>query len=280
MINSPPPDVIGVAFAAPQPERLHPLLIDTLGAEPQPVQELNLDCARNRFGVGLQTDVLIHPFQLGQERIELIQCLWAIPTPAQPPGPSNSLWFQHIAIVVRDLEQAAQAIAPWVTPISTSPQILPSGVGAFKFRDCVGHAMELLWFPQGQGDPRWHEPTAPLFQGIDHSAICISDSDASLQYYLGDHALELRYASFNQGVEQDRLDGLEGTKVAIHGVGGRSGMGIEFLRYICPAAMEPTAAKLTPSDALYGQILLKSSSPSPSGLCLDPDGHRLWIESS
>jgi len=60
------------------------------------------------FGVRVRV-VLI---QLGDQRLELIEFL--APPDVQPipvPSHSNDLWFQHVAIVVRDMEEA------WLKPL-------------------------------------------------------------------------------------------------------------------------------------------------------------------
>ena len=72
---------------------------------------------------------------------------------------------------------------------SSGPQRLPDwnknagGIHAFYFRDPDGHSLEVLAFPPDKGDPKWHRPTNQLFLGIDHTAIVISDTDASLRFY-------------------------------------------------------------------------------------------------
>ena len=267
----------GVAFSAPKPEVLVPLL-DALGAIPQPRQCLDSEATAQRFGLSVGR-AEITPFLLGHERIELMHLPDAPPRHKLDPGPSNTLWFQHVAIVVRDLLKAAERLAPFVTPISAAPQFLPNGVGAWKFRNACGHAMELLFFPEGVGDPRWHESGEKLFQGLDHTAIAIADTDRSLRFYVGELGLNLRYASYNQGVEQQRLDDLDAAEVVIHGVGGEAGCGVEFLRYVQPSPTGPSAVDLQPQDALYAQILLKDSTLASGQLLVDPDGHRLWLHS-
>ena len=265
----------GVAFSAPQPEALAPLF-DALGAVAQPRQCLEKEAAAQRFGPRAGR-AEITPFLLGRERIEIIHFPDAPLRHKVDPGPSNTLWFQHVAIVVRDLLRAAERLAPVVTPISAAPQYLPNGVGAWKFRNACGHAMELLFFPEGMGDPRWHQSGESLFQGLDHSAIAVSDSDRSLRFYVRELGLELRYASYNQGVEQQRLDDLDAAEVVIHGVGGRSGCGVEFLRYVQPEPIGPSSVDLQPQDALYAQILVRDTTLATGQLLVDPDGHRLWL---
>ncbi|MCB0581989.1 MAG: glyoxalase, partial [Phaeodactylibacter sp.] len=65
--------------------------------------------------------------QLGQEQIELIEFVnesRQLPPPAD--ARSNDLWFQHIAIVVSDMEAAYQRLREYrVKHVSTAPQTLP-----------------------------------------------------------------------------------------------------------------------------------------------------------
>jgi hypothetical protein len=153
----------GVAFSAPKPEVLLPLL-DALGAIAQPRQCLDSEAAAQRFGLSVGRAV-ITPFLLGHERIELMHFPDAPPRHKLDPGPSNTLWFQHVAIVVRDLLKAAERLAPFVTPISAAPQFLPNGVGAWKFRNACGHAMELLFFPREWAIHGGMNQVRPCFRG-------------------------------------------------------------------------------------------------------------------
>ncbi|MEQ1845444.1 MAG: VOC family protein, partial [Nitrospira sp.] len=101
--------------------------------------------------------------QLGEQQIELTQFL--SPPDFRPipmPSYSHDLWFQHFAIVVRDMEAAwAQLRKHHVRQISPRPQTIPisnpaaAGIKAIKFRDPDGHNLELLWFPEGKGNPIW-----------------------------------------------------------------------------------------------------------------------------
>jgi catechol 2,3-dioxygenase-like lactoylglutathione lyase family enzyme len=112
--------------------------------------------------------------QLGKEQIELIEFTnenrqLALPADSR----SNDLWFQHIAIVVSDMEKAyAHLRAHKVQFVSTAPQTLPeylpaaAGISAFYFRDPDGHNLEVIHFPQGKGKPKWQAPTDQLFLGI------------------------------------------------------------------------------------------------------------------
>ncbi len=83
--------------------------------------------------------------QLGDERLELTEYLAprGRPMPADTRG--NDRWFQHVAIIVRDMDRAyAHLKAHGVVHASTAPQRLPDwnpgagGIQAFYFRDPTG----------------------------------------------------------------------------------------------------------------------------------------------
>ncbi len=273
----PSPAVEGVAFSLPDLHALDPLF-KVLGVTDHGSTMLDGAALQRRFGLS-EGRATVHHHRLGSERLDTITFEGCPPSTSLQPGPANTLWFQHVAIVVSDMNRAAECLMPMVMPISESPQLLPNGVAAWKFRNAAGHAMELLWFPPELGHPRWHQPDSPLFQGLDHTAIAISDSDRSLAFYVCDLKLQLRYATLNQGLEQERLDGLRDPRVAIHGVSGSCPCGVEFLRYLQPEPCQPTAASLQPQDALYAQILVRDPDAGHGRMVSDPDGHRLWIES-
>src|SRR5947209_20007887 len=128
--------------------------------------------------------------QLGKEYLDLTQYLAPPGRPIPLDSRSNDLWFQHIAIVVRDMDQAFEKLrALKVQFVSTAPQTLPAsipaaaGIKAFYFRDPDQHNLEVIYFPPGKGDPRWQQTTDKLFLGIDHTAIGVSNTSASLKFY-------------------------------------------------------------------------------------------------
>ena len=271
------PAVTGVAFTLPRAGSLDPLL-EVLGSVDDGCSVIEGQALQRRFGLR-QGRAEVRHHRLGQERLDYVSFQGVDSAPDVDPGPANNLWFQHVAIVVSDMNRAVDRVKMLVSPISESPQWLPNGVAAWKFRNAAGHAMELLWFPPDQGHPRWHQPDPPLFQGLDHSAISISDSDRSLQFYGVELGLQLRYATLNQGVEQERLDALTNAQVAIHGLGGSSPFGVEFLRYLQPEPSQPSARSLQPQHALHAQILVHDPRCGDDRLISDPDGHRLWVQS-
>lgn len=216
---------------------------------------------------------------LGQERLELLEVQSL--APGQRPGHpfpadsrSNDLWFQHICIVVSDLEQAsaplrAAVAADRLQPISSAPQRLPdwnktaAGIEAFKLHSPEGHCLELLAFPADKGDARWHRPgpstsadPAGVFLGIDHSAIGISNSARSCRFYNELLGLRLGGDGINEGPEQDELDGLAGCRVRITSHRCPSGAGIECLDYRSPEGGRPMPPDLVPQDRAHGQLRL------------------------
>jgi len=160
--------------------------------------------------------------RLGAQEVELV----AFDPPGRPYPDiraANDRWFQHIAIVVDDIESVAARLERLsAVPISIGgPQLLPAntgGVTAFKFRDPEGHPLELLHFPSGVGDAAWHlrEGLQPL--GYDHSAIVVNDVERSLSFYTELLGFRVGGRSLNTGIEQDHLDGLTHCVVDVVGL--------------------------------------------------------------
>jgi catechol 2,3-dioxygenase-like lactoylglutathione lyase family enzyme len=124
--------------------------------------------------------------RLGSEIIELVRHNGRL---LPHDSRSNDRWFQHLAIVISDVDRAyAIVLREGAAPISTGPQELPAwnpsggGIRAVYFRDPDGHPLELIQFLHDKGDPRWQDRDR-LFLGIDHSAIAVRDTDASLAFY-------------------------------------------------------------------------------------------------
>ena len=161
--------------------------------------------------------------RLGAQDIALV--LFAAPGRPYPrDSRSDDLWFQHLAIVVDDIDAAYARLcghAGWRPISEAGPQLLPPSNGAvraFKFRDPDGHPLELIWFPPGQGRAVWHEDDAAgPFLGVDHSALSVASTRRSLQFY---RALGLRVSnrSLNRGPAQARLDGLPDARVRVTGL--------------------------------------------------------------
>ena len=102
---------------------------------------------------------------LGDEAIELMQFLVPRGRPLPADSRADDRWFQHIAIIVSDLDAAYTWLRRHgVEHASSGPQVLPDwnpaagGIGAFYFRDPDGNFVEILQFPPGKGEPRWQSP--------------------------------------------------------------------------------------------------------------------------
>jgi catechol 2,3-dioxygenase-like lactoylglutathione lyase family enzyme len=201
--------------------------------------------------------------QLGNEYLDLTQYLAPPGRPIPVDSRSNDLWFQHIAIVVRDMDQAFDKLrALKVQFVSTGPQTLPpsikaaAGIKAFYFRDPDQHNLEIIYFPPGKGDPRWQEKTDNLFLGIDHTAIGISKTDASLNFYRDLLGLRKAGESENFGTEQEHLNQVFGARLHITGMRSDAGPGIEFLEYLTPRDGRPRPADVRANDIVHWQTTI------------------------
>ncbi len=187
--------------------------------------------------------IRIVTLQLGDELIYLMEYLNVEGKPIPSDSQSNDLWFQHIAIAVNDMDRAYAHLQSFsIDPISVEPQTIPpsneasAGVRAFKFKDPDRHNLELIWFPPGKGQDKWHTLTNRLFLGIDHSAIAVANTEQSLQFYRDILGMHIEGGSLNQGETQARLDGLPEAQVRVTALRpAQGGLGIELLDYITPA---------------------------------------------
>ncbi len=199
--------------------------------------------------------------RLGGEFIELTEYLAPRGRPVPVDSRSNDQWFQHIAIITADMERAYQWLRKnKVEHASTGPQTLPAwnknagGIRAFYFKDPDGHALEILQFPEGKGDEKWHrlarEDAGKLFLGIDHTAIVVRDTDAALRFYRDTLGMRVAGESENYGPEQERLNNVFGARLRITGLRAGAGPGIEFLEYLAPRD-----GRLTPTDKKTNDLI-------------------------
>ncbi|MFH7024111.1 MAG: VOC family protein [Heteroscytonema crispum UTEX LB 1556] len=206
--------------------------------------------------------IRIVTLRLGDELIELMEYLniqgKRIPRDSQ----SNDLWFQHLAIVVSDMDRAyAQVCSFPIQPISVAPQTIPpgkeasAGVRAFKFKDPDGHDLELIWFPPDKGQDKWHQNTNRLFLGIDHSAIAVSNTEQSLHFYRDLLGMQIDNRSLNWRATQARMDNLPGAAVQITGLRpAQGGVGIELLDYLVPPKGRPIPSDWKSCDIATVQV--------------------------
>jgi catechol 2,3-dioxygenase-like lactoylglutathione lyase family enzyme len=222
---------------------------------------------------------------LGDDVVELLQ--FDRPGRPYPAGAiSSDLCFQHFAIIVADVQLAYQRLVSaggWTAISTDGPQQLPAssgGVTAFKFRDPDGHPLELLAFPDGQMPEHWQARTkSNLLLGIDHSAINVADSAASIAFYEG-LGLHVAARSLNTGPEQERLDAVNHAQVEVTALEPeQTTPHVELLCYRSVTRGESTIVRS--NDVAATRLIFDVDGPSsesatPQGL-IDPDGHHLVI---
>ena len=244
--------------------------------------------ARTRVDAALYgmegSEALVVTLALGQQLIELVQ----FDRPGAPyPATHTSYdpWFQHIAIVVSDINAALQRLQAQTTPIPislTGPVTLPAssgGVTAIKLRDPELHPFELLQFPAGAMPPAWDgiEPAPGGYAlGIDHSAIVVSDIATSSAFY-GALGLSVTSNTTNQGAQQDSLDAATGVVVEVVGMSpSQATPHVELLCYSAPAARAPIT--VSANDVAATRLVMRSvGMTNDEGPLLDPDGHTLLL---
>jgi catechol 2,3-dioxygenase-like lactoylglutathione lyase family enzyme len=149
-----------------------------------------------------------------------------------------------------------------VTHASSGPQRLPDwnpnagGIKAFYFKDPDGHALEVICFPSGKGNPRWQKPTDKLFLGIDHTAIVVADTETSLKFYRDTLGLTVAGEAENYGTEQEHLNNVFGARLRISGLKAGDGPGVEFLEYLSPRDGRPAPADSRSNDLWSWQTRL------------------------
>ena len=198
--------------------------------------------------------------RLGEEHLQLTEFLAPKGRPAPADSRSNDRWFQHVAIIVSDMDRAyARLRRSKVQHASTGPQLLPetipgaAGIRAFYFRDPDGHPLEILQFPPDKGDPRWRRSGGRLFLGIDHTAIVVESTAASLAFYRDVLGFRVAGESLNFGPEQERLNNVQGARLRITGLRAASGPGIEFLEYLTPRDGRPFPSDERANDLVHWQ---------------------------
>ncbi|MEE3717876.1 VOC family protein [Tumidithrix elongata RA019] len=225
--------------------------IEVLGSEYERLQGI--------FGIRIR----VVRMRLGDEILELTEYLTPKGRPIPVESRSNDRWFQHIAIAVSDMDKAyAQLRRFKVQHASTAPQRIPdsnlaaAGIRAFYFKDPDGHNLEIIYFPQGKGDPKWQKSADRIFLGIDHTAIAVGNTETSLKFYRDLLGMRLAGTSENFGTEQEHLNNVFGAKLHISGLRATTGLGVEFLEYLAPSDGKPYPSDARPNDLLHWQTTL------------------------
>lgn len=285
-------------------ERALPFYTNTLPFELIAISEAGGKVQDDLLGLR-KAKLRVATLKLGEERITLTEHLGKKGRPIPADSRSCDRWFQHIAIVVSDMEKAyARLLAHKVTHISTAPQTLPEwnkdagGIQAFYFRDPEDHVLEIIRFPPGKGNSKWQQPMDKLFLGIDHTAIVVSDTDRSLAFYRNQLGFKLVGGAHNYGPEQERLNQVFGARLRITALRAERGPGIEFLEYIAPPGGRDLPADARANDLVFWHTQLalddlpaltenlrttntrfvsKHGTAGPAQVIRDPDGHALQL---
>src|SRR5499425_3227489 len=190
------------------------------------------------FGVRIR----VVRMQLGDEFIELSEYLAPKGRSINVGARSNDRSFQHIAIIVTDMDKAyAWLRQNKVEHASSGPQRLPdwnknaSGIRAFYFKDPDGHPLEILQFPPDKGSEKWHRPSDKLF-------------------------MRIAGESENYGTEQEHLNNVFGAHLRITSLRAASGPGVELLEYLSPRDGSPFPLDEHANDVIHRQTVLVTKS--------------------
>jgi catechol 2,3-dioxygenase-like lactoylglutathione lyase family enzyme len=207
--------------------------------------------------------VRIVRLSLGAEQIELTEYRAPRGRPIPADVRANDRSFQHVAIIVSDMSAAYRRLRDYgVEHASTSPQTLPQwnrnagGIEAFYFRDPDGHFLEILRFPKDKGQPKWQAADQGLFLGIDHTAMVVDRTDASLAFYRDALGLSVAGESENYDVEQEHLNNVFGARLRITALRASGGPGIELLEYLAPRDGREAPPDLHANDIAHWQTTL------------------------
>jgi catechol 2,3-dioxygenase-like lactoylglutathione lyase family enzyme len=207
--------------------------------------------------------VRVVTMRLFDETLELTQYLTPVGRPMPAGSRSHDHWFQHVAIIVSDMDEAYRWLRErGVQGTSPEPQRLPDwnpsagGIRAYYFKDPDGHALEILQFPAGKGDPRWQRAYGRLFLGIDHTAIVVGDTERSLRFYRDLLGMTVVGRSENYGPEQERLNDVAGARLRITTLRAASGIAVELLDYRTPRDGRAMAADARANDLVAWHVTL------------------------
>lgn len=177
--------------------------------------------------------------------------------------------------------------------------MLPPSTGsvvAYKFRDPDGHPLELSFIPGSAWLAEPQDNASGPCLGIDHSALAVADLTASLAFYKDVLGFSPAGQGLNEGVEQDRLDGLGQTRLDIVALAAaEGGPHIELLHYRSPRPA-PARGPIDRDDIAATRLIVRMGATRPVDteleavkqsskaisaaegprLLQDPDGH--WLE--
>ncbi len=110
--------------------------------------------------------------------------------------------------------------------------------------------------------------------GIDHTAIAVADTDASIRFYRDALGMKVVGASDNYGTEQEHLNNVFGAHLRITALRSNGGPGVELLEYLTPRTGRPIPVDSTAVDRWYWQINMASPSVAALAKTVADDGYR------
>ncbi len=255
------PVVDSAGFTVSDLDRSVAFFTEVLDFEKVSQQELWGDEIEHLTGV-FGARVRVARLALGSEAIELSEYLTPRGRPVPADAKSYDRWFQHVAIVVSDIDAAyARLRAHGVRHVSTAPQRLPDwnpaagGISAFYFQDEDGHNLEIISYPPGKGQPRWQAKDR-LFLGLDHTAIVVDETGPGLAFWRDLLGFRVAGESHNWGTEQEHLNQVFGARLHISGLAGGGGPAVEFLDYLAPSNGRPLPQDAAANDLVHWQTTL------------------------
>jgi catechol 2,3-dioxygenase-like lactoylglutathione lyase family enzyme len=103
----------------------------------------------------------------------------------------------------------------------------------------------------------WQESAGRgLFLGIDHTAIVVDDTEASLRLYRDTFGMQVAGESENHDVEQEHLNNVFGARLRITALRAARGPGIELLEYLAPRDGRAAPLDLRANDLAHWQTTL------------------------
>ena len=187
---------------------------------------------------------------------------------------SNDAWFQHVAIITNDIEQAYLWLRRHkVQHVSTGPQaaagLEPEGGRDRRLLlpDTGRHPLEILEFTARQGR-RALAPAERAHLPRDRSHRDRGRRHRAQPPRLSGHArLRVAGAGENWGPEQERLNQVFGARLRITTLRADAGPGIELLEYLTPRTGRPA-----PVDAAANDLAHWHNSGSPASRPPRPPG--------
>jgi catechol 2,3-dioxygenase-like lactoylglutathione lyase family enzyme len=143
-----------------------------------------------------------------------------------------------------------------------------------------------------------------LFLGIDHSAIVVSDTEASVRFYRDLLGMSVAGESENYGTQQEHPNNVFGARLRITALRSAGCPGIELLEYLAPRDGRPFPSDEHANDLAHRQTMLVTHDADSAGrriysakiqfassgvianqpgfsrafVVRDPDGHAIEIE--